>query len=146
MVLADALQLPNRPILPGWTARPNTPPSKFTTRGRRSPLSIFHKQTEAEKQGLQPRALAKALRDWDGVIPVSKFPLEANARTFSLGNQDGPKGLKLKQHGQVTIGRIVNGDWYQGYSNPDEVGYLPRNFVKVTECVEKLHPLHSSSG
>lgn len=70
-VLADASQLPMRPILPAWTARPSSP-GKFTTRGRRSPLSIFQKQTEAEKQGLQPRALATALRDWDGVIPVSK--------------------------------------------------------------------------
>lgn len=62
--------------LPAWSLRPSSPPLAFTGRGQRgrskSPLSLFHRKTEAEKQGLQPRATATAACDWDGKIPVSR--------------------------------------------------------------------------
>jgi hypothetical protein len=83
---------------------------------------MLTKPSEAEKLGLFPRAHAEVLKEWDGIIPI-------------LPGQKGviPKGLKLHLGRYVTIGRVVNQDWYQGYDPHDHVGYFPRNHVKVTE-------------
>jgi hypothetical protein len=83
---------------------------------------VLQKESEAEKHGLFPRARAKVLHEWDGVIQVQP-------------GQKGPspKGLKLHFERPVLIGRVVNADWYQGYDPHDHFGYIPRNYVEVIE-------------
>lgn len=62
--------------VPEWPLRPASPSMGYTMRGQRSrsksPLLMFSRETEAEKQGLQLRANAIALRGWNGIIPVSQ--------------------------------------------------------------------------
>ena len=40
-------------------------------------------------------------------------------------------GLRLSKGDIVTVGRIVNDEWYQGFNSKDICGYFPRAFVSV---------------
>jgi hypothetical protein len=46
------------------------------------------------------------------------------------------KGLKLSNGEIITVGRIVNDDWYQGFKDVNTCGYFPRVFVRVQRCCE----------
>ena len=47
-------------------------------------------------------------------------------------------GLRLSKGDAVTVGRIVNDEWYQGFNNEDICGYFPRTFVSVRMYVGKF--------
>lgn len=112
---------PSDAALPEWTGDPIQLPNGIKLYKKRGLLSRIAgtKQTEAEKLGLLERATAIVLRAWDG---------EMNS---------GVKGLPLSLNDKVTIGRVVNEQWYQGYTTPDQVGYIPRNFVKIVKIVNE---------
>jgi hypothetical protein len=38
----------------------------------------------------------------------------------------------------VTVGRIVNDEWYQGFNNKDVCGYFPRSFVSIRKYVGRF--------
>ena len=87
--------------------------------------------------GLVNIAHAISLCDWDGVMPgpVSltlviniyrqvDFPLHTQSNKYATG-------LRMSKGEVVTVGRIVNDEWYQGFNNKDVYGYFPRAFVSV---------------
>jgi Variant SH3 domain len=48
---------------------------------------------------------------------------------FTQGN--GAKGLKFSKGEIVMVGRIVNGEWYQGFKDENTCGYFPHVLVQV---------------
>jgi len=61
-------------------------------------------------------AQAISLCDWDGIMP---------------GPGNNAIGLRLSMGDAVTVGRIVNDEWYQGFNDKNICGYFPRAFVSV---------------
>jgi len=74
-----------------------------------------HRDTK-QSLGLVNTAQAISLWDWDGIMP---------------GPGNNATGLRLFKGDVVTVGRIVNDEWYQGFNNKDICGYFPRAFVSV---------------
>lgn len=50
---------------------------------------------------------------------------------FSDAQGDNARGLKLFKGEAITVGRIVNDEWYQGYKDENTCGYFPRAFVHI---------------
>ena len=82
--------------------------------------------------------------DWDGVMPgpVSltlviniyrqvDFPLHTQSNKYATG-------LRMSKGDVVTVGRIVNDEWYQGFNNKDICGYFPRAFVSIQKYVRRF--------
>jgi hypothetical protein len=118
----DALVIePSNLSLPEWTGDTTQPAYAGKTFKRRGIISrlVKKKETEAEKYGLLPRATAIVLRAWDGEM------------------ESDVKGLPLSLGDSVTIGRVVNEHWFQGYTTPDKVGYIPRSFVRIEKVLNE---------
>ena len=57
---------------------------------------------------------------------------------FTFTKVDNGAGLRLSKGDVVTVGRIVDDEWYQGYNNEDICGYFPRAFVSVRKYVGRF--------
>ena len=86
--------------------------------------------------GLVNTAQAISLWDWDGIMPgpvkVSLTLVVYRQVDLLLQTQGNhATGLRLSKGEVVTVGRIVNDEWYQGFNNKEICGYFPRAFVSV---------------
>ena len=126
--------------------------SLFAYRRASRPVSVFTaiKQKKKERKNLQSLGLvgiaqAISLWDWDGVIPgmvsltlyVCQYLSPSRLPVITTQGKKYAAGLRLSKGDVVTVGRIVNDEWFQG-CNKGFCGYFPRTFVSIRKYVGRF--------